>query len=290
MTEHIVRNGRKLLLLAAGWMTIAAPMVIAQVNAAPDAKPIAFDVVSIRPSGPGRNSGIQILPDGIQAINMPLTESILMAYFPPPFYLYDDHLKGVPAWVRSELFDIEAKVAPADLAEWQRQKPSMVKKSEMIQAMLQNALVERCKLAVHRIPTEIQGYELVVGKQGPKFKEAKPDEALPPGSIQFPDGGTMVGSARGAPQQRTFYGASMESLRGVLSLGGGSSIQDKTGLTGRYDFVLMKREDYEPPAGLQGNPDPAEFWDMDALGLELKPVKVPSENVVIDHIERPTAN
>ena len=133
--------------------------------------------------------------------------------------------------------------------------PSMLHESEMMQAM-------RCRMhwrsgvsfAVHRIPTEIQGYELVVGKQGPKFKEAKPGEELPP-DMKFPDGGTAVGSARGAPLRWTFYGASMESLRGFLSIGGGS-IQDKTGLTGRYDFVLMKREDYMPPAGLQGNPGP----------------------------------
>ncbi len=256
------------------------------------AKPLVFDVVSIKPSPPNADpyhgGGLNVTPDGYYARIMVLKTTILMAYFPAPSWQHGDQLKGMPAWVRSERFDIETKVAPADLAEWQRQKPSMLHESEMMQAMLQNALAERCKLAVHRIPTEIQGYELVVGKQGPKFKEAKPGEEPPP-DMKFPDGGTAVGSARGAPLRWTFYGASMESLRGFLSITGGS-IQDKTGLGGRYDFVLMKREDYAPPVGLQGNPDPTEFWDMNALGLELKPVKVPSENVVIDHIERPSAN
>ena len=58
-------------------------------------------------------------------------------------------------------------------------------------------------------------------------------------------------------------------------------VVDKTGLTGTYDFALMK---------LDSGGDLALEWDVRALGLKLVPVKIPTENIVIDHIERPSPN
>jgi uncharacterized protein (TIGR03435 family) len=54
---------------------------------------------------------------------------------------------------------------------------------------------------------------------------------------------------------------------------------DKTGLTAKYDFVLRSLDEAPPTS-----PDPT-FCDFEHLGLEMKPVKVPTETLFIDHIE-----
>ena len=71
-------------------------------------------------------------------------------------------------------------------------------------------------------------------------------------------------------------------------------VEERTGLTKKYDFVLKKGDNEAPATGQEGppasDPDLVNLWELGALGLELKPVKVKSEIVVIDHIERPTEN
>jgi uncharacterized protein (TIGR03435 family) len=40
----------------------------------------------------------------------------------------------------------------------------------MLQVILQNALADRCKLVIHRIPTHINGFALVAANHGPNRK------------------------------------------------------------------------------------------------------------------------
>ena len=179
------------------------------------------------------------------------------------------------------------------MTEWQKQRPP--NQLWMLQAMLQTALADRCKLVVHRIPAEATGFALMVGKHGPKLKEAKPDEPPHSGGIPLPEGGVVISIKPGQRQEVTYFEISMASLAAHLSMEMGIPFQDKTGLTGKYDFVLAKREDLPPPdgqeAGASGSDlDKATYWDFEALGLELKPVKVPVETIMIVHIERPSAN
>jgi uncharacterized protein (TIGR03435 family) len=191
----------------------------------------------------------------------------------------------------SDKYDIVAKVAPADVAEWQRQ--SHTRQKVMMQAMLQTMLAERCKLVVHRSPAEVSGYALVVGKQGSKLKETPAGETLPSG-IPLPDGGVMVGAARGGKLENSFYGTSMAELANHLNGGSpGHPVQDRTGLTGKYDFVLKRIDMSEEQNGvvsLNAIPPPNDLWDLGALGLKVEPIKIPTETVVIDHIERPSQN
>src|SRR5580658_5769400 len=67
--------------------------------------------------------------------------------------------------------------------------------SEQFQKMLQNLLVERFHLVFHREERDFPGYELVVDKGGPKFKEVTPTPNAPEnrgslgiiGGKEFPD-------------------------------------------------------------------------------------------------------
>jgi len=255
-------------------------------------KPMEFDVVSIRPSAPGSPwGGVQVLPDGYRAWGIGIWASVARAYFPMEVYS-PDRIQGMQPWMTSDKYDIVAKVAPADVAEWQRQSNFKQPKA-MLQAMLQTMLAERCKLAVHRIPAEVSGYALVVGKGGLKLKETKPGETMPSG-IPLPDGGVLVGATRGGTIENTFYGASMAELASHLNgASPGHPVEDRTGLAGKYDFVLKRidmSEEQNGAVSLNAIPAPNDIWDLGALGLKLEPIKIPTETVVIDHIERPTAN
>ena len=76
-----------------------------------------------------------------------------------------------------------------------------------------------------------------------------------------------------------FYQTSLAVF--VLFLSGAASIEDRTGITGKYRFDLTR-------VGTEGFP-PSD-WDLAPLGLKLIPAKIPSEKIVIDHIERPSPN
>jgi uncharacterized protein (TIGR03435 family) len=265
------------------------------------AKPLAFDVVSIRQntSAPQRQMGMpQFGPtaDGYRMTNMPLILPILTAYVPSiggTAFFSNDQITGMPNWATSTRFDIDAKVAGEDLPQWQ--KPA--EQPAMLREMLQALLADRCKIVVHRNVKEVPVYSLVVGKNGPKFKETNPDEEHP-GGIKLPWGGTLVPGQDGMK----LYGASMQSLATLLSEMGRMDrpIQDKTGLAGKYDLTLkpppgMGGPPSSPPqeGGASSAPDPGPSISSiiaDQLGLDLKPTKAQVESLVIDHIEKPTAN
>jgi len=258
---------------------------------------LAFDVVSIRPSGPGLSySRIESLPDGYRAVNMPLISTIMKAYI-PFLHTSDDSVRGAPSWVTSTNYDFIAKVAPADVAKWQSVPHNMMQKDEMLEVMLQAVLRERCKLVVHRIPKDVTGYALVLGKHGPKLESAKLGEPVSKGGMLLPGGGMVIASEDN--QGLTFTNTSMASFTEelmLLSRGpmGPALIQDRTGLTGKYDFVVRKLGSGSSPDRQEGmsasDPTFGLPWDIAELGLLLKPAKVQTETVVIDHIERPSPN
>jgi uncharacterized protein (TIGR03435 family) len=259
------------------------------------AKRLAFDVVSIRQNLSGQSTGLPHFgptPDGYHMTNMPLFIPMLTAYVPQSgaAFFTEDLVSGLPDWFSKDKFDIDAKVADADLAEWQKPASQAV----MLPLMLQAMFADRCKMAVHREMKDVPVYLLEVGKDGPKFKETNPDETNPQGN-KLPGGGVLVNASNGV----LLYGVPMQSLASVLSAIGGNAagrpIQDKTGLTGVYDITLKRPDSValpsEPGSGPAPDPGSAIILSLvQDLGLKLVSSKAPVETLVIDHIERPTAN
>ena len=196
----------------------------------------------------------------------------MMAYFPMPQWS-NERLKGAPSWVTSDLYDVVAKVAPEDVAAWQAQEQTLLHK-DLLQTMLQAALAERCKLVVHRTTAESTGYELIVDKQGSRLKDADANAKAP----ERVEGGSA------------FSNTSMTELVQFLAMTGRSMVQNRTGLGGRYDFVLMRKSSGLPEDGSVPDAGPAATWDLAALGLRLDRSKVPVDTVLVDHIEKPTEN
>lgn len=276
----------KLCIAATFMASMAAAQRTPAPNAAPVAKPLVFDVASIRPSKPGAQSSARVTPDGYVANGQDLWTLLMAAYFPQGIaYWNNDRLKNAPSWI-SEHYDVAAKVAPADVAEWQKH-PSYP--NPILGSALQALLADRLKLVVHRVPGQAPGEVLTIGKHGPLFKPTPSDEALPSTGMKTAEGGKIVIEDQGRTIR--FYGVTMESFNWYLSMFSQprQPIVDRSGLTGRYDLVLH-RADPIPSATGQDSSGNTLSWDLNPLGLELKQVDLPSDTIVIDHIEKPSEN
>jgi uncharacterized protein (TIGR03435 family) len=172
-------------------------------------------------------------------------------------------IQGGPDWARmgGDRFNVEAKV----------EDPTKATEEQLYQ-MLQALLTERFSLKFRREVKDMPGYALVVGKNGPKFKEAKGEEA----SMSFGPNGKP---GRG-PNSVTMRKYSMSKLADLLT-NFGNPILDKTGLTGDYDFTLAWDEDAGPTLYTALH---------EQLGLKLEPQKVPVLYIVIESAQKPSEN
>jgi uncharacterized protein (TIGR03435 family) len=113
-------------------------------------------------------------------------------------------------------------------------------------------------------------YALVIGKNGPKFKESTvaPAEAF--------------GTARldGIRSNRM----TMNKLAAMLSRMTRMPVLDKTGLTGYYQFDLKYADERQPVENQVG---PSVFTAVqEQLGLKLESKKSPVDVLLIDHAEK----
>jgi uncharacterized protein (TIGR03435 family) len=294
-------------LLAAAWLVVAAPaafgeiaagqgFAVSQVVVGDSASP-GFDVISIRPANPGGQARFLTTADGFIATNLPLLNLFRFAYVPTGAgdsgFFRTDRMLGVPDWLAKEKYDVVAKVSEADLAEWQ--KPA--RQQEMLRAMLQRLLEERCKVKVHCENKDMPIYALRVTKNGPKFKAAETTDitdlrAKHPGAMMMPGGATM---ARGVePGEQDWYSTSMAALALQLTTPVRRQVVDETGLTGKYDFklqvapvgTLMARDETRTDADA-----PSIFTAVqEQLGLKLESATGAVQMLVIDQVERPSEN
>jgi uncharacterized protein (TIGR03435 family) len=212
-----------------------------------------------------------------------------------------------PDWLDSERFNIAAKL------------PDGATKEQFL-VMLQNLLIERFKMALHREKKDLPAYALLVAKNGPKLKASSADPTAPePG----PPTGRMVMGKDGFPAMPAGHTGMMAMLGpgGIKMTAGNQSmpelvewladklgrpVTDLTGLTGKYDLTLYFSMEGlvlpPPPPGAMGGPMPPPSSDSETapslltalqeqLGLRLESKKLPLDLIVIDHIEKaPTEN
>jgi uncharacterized protein (TIGR03435 family) len=237
-------------------------------------------VISVKPnkSSIGAHGLVvtEFTADGFRGVNVPVHTLLLEAYG-----LHEGESFGEPAWASSEVFDIEAKVAGDDVAAFTKLD------NDQRQAMLRQILAERFGLTSHRESREISVYALSVGKGGTKLKESAMDPAMPASARH--GGGIQMSMGMIAAHECTIpYFLSM------LSRQLGRSIIDRTGLTSNYDFTLRWSPDNGAGGGSQESAAdslPTIFTAVqEQLGLKLESTKAPAEVLVVDHLERPSAN
>jgi uncharacterized protein (TIGR03435 family) len=244
---------------------------LAQAKPAADAKPLEaqqeFEVASIKASAlPGRGPirlGSQGGPGSGDPGRVTYSFSTIRDLMVEAYSIKRNQISGGPSWLDSERFDIVAKV-PAGATK------------EQVKVMLQNLLVERFKLALHRETKEMPIYALVVGAKGPKLKSSVADTPPVPGASGEAAGPPALRGMKMGPdgcpatapmddgRARTFmimtpkgecllsHGQTMEGLAGQLASGFDRPVIDQTGLAGKYDLRLR----YDPASmpGGRGGP------------------------------------
>ena len=103
---------------------------------------------------------------------------------------------------------------------------------EQFRLMLQNLLAERFKLKAHRETKELPIYELVVGKNGPKFKEheGQPPPDMTPGAVMRDKNGNRI-----FPSNSWAMELAPEKVR--WRSGGGLDILPDAGVGGKVSLV-----------------------------------------------------
>jgi uncharacterized protein (TIGR03435 family) len=297
--------GKKLLLIGVGAMAFAGPVVfgliqepqsqagLPVVSTAP--KVPAYEVASIKPHKSGTDmTMLRTTPVGFSGSNISLKALIQQAYG-----VEENQILGAPSWLGSARYDIEAKVSSSDTDELHALNADQRK------LMLQPLLADRFQLKVHTETRELPVLALVIAKGGPKLHEAKPGDTYPNGIKGF-DGPGGPGMMHMGPGQLTAQALPMSSVAQLLSSQLGRTVQDKTGLTGKYDFTLQWTPDRNAPP-MHGAPEPGQQGPgaaaptdssgpslftaiQEQLGLKLESRKGPVEVLIIDHVETPSAN
>lgn len=310
MSEQVVHKldlARKLMLGATALAAVALPILFGLGNATESraqslagntaAAAPAYVTASVKPNQSDKNM-VRLLftPDGFSATGITLQTLIREAYG-----VQDNQISEAPDWVNTQRYDIEAKRGKSVANELRTLSPDQGKL--VTQRMLQALLADRFKLTLHLENKYLQQYSLVVAQNGSKLQQSKPNDTYPNG-LKGPDGlggpGMMtmdIGNGR-----LTGQGLSMSTLASLLSRQLGSTVLDKTGLTGNYDFTLqwtpdanelavtkaMLGTDSLPPVEASG---PTIFTALqEQLGLELKSQTGPVGILVIDHVEMPSEN
>jgi uncharacterized protein (TIGR03435 family) len=335
----VVASRRKLFVRAVAFVSTAALVCIGLATAtrvwahaqgqspAGEAPKFEYEVASFKAIKPGNAGGpirigIGYPPDGFNGSNITIQMLITQAYGIQPY-----QLSGGPDWLNSERFDVDAKMDPATADALSKLTPD--DRNETRRRMMQALLADRLKLTVRRDTKELPVYNLVIGKNGSKLKETKPDDtatAPPPGgapgapganaprdstSVSVAGGGggrggpgTVMFGGRGGEQSINANGVPIATLIRMLGTPLGRPVIDKTGLTGRYDIALKwTPDDNQSVSPLGGGPDggiPAAPSDasgpslftaiQEQLGLKLESAKGPVLMIVIEHIEKPSEN
>jgi uncharacterized protein (TIGR03435 family) len=237
-------------LAAFGWPPSAAAQV-----------PAAFDVASVKATTSGNDrSTSDLLPGGrFRATNRTVYWLAKIA-----FGMSDVEITGGPSWLRTEGFDIDAKIDSADPMTPEKLKP-----------LLLELLQDRFRLKFHIQKEERPVFVLVAAKSGPKLTAHVPS-SLPP----------MADSMQAGTKTLTASGISTAALAGYLGRQMGRPVLDKTGIEGEFDLTLKWA-----PETTEDTSEASIYAALSQqLGLRVVPQKAPVSVVVIDSTERPSAN
>jgi uncharacterized protein (TIGR03435 family) len=245
-----------MMMRVAAAMACAAACAVAQ-NAA------RFEVVSIRPhvvDPSNDSSNTDVKPGGrLVCRNVSVKKLIRMA-----FIADDSQILNAPRWTEAASYDIDAKTAGG-----------VEVNDKNISGLLLSMLERRFQFRFHREQREKAIYRLEAAKDGVKL-QADLEEARPSTTVNS-NGMTVTFSAKRI---------SMKDVAATLQRQVGRTIEDHTGLAGKYDVELKWSTER---AGID-TAGPSIFTALQEVGLRLVSAKGPVETVVVDGVERASEN
>lgn len=258
LTQVVPQITARLMVLA---LTLACwgrqPVAIAS---SPQSPP--YEVATVKPSAPDRSGAgrIAISGDRFLARNFSVQQMVYIAYD----INSSDLISNLPQWTSSLRYDVQAK-----LGDDKEHKTE----DERSQVVMQALLADRFQLKSHYETRVRHAYALIADKHGLKVQEATAADQL------------EISVLRGNIHLRD---AAMPPFVQGLSLMVGRPVIDKTKLTGRYNIDLTFSPD---ELNSTGDTRPTMYTALrEQLGLRLVPTKTPIDVLVIDRLERPSAN
>lgn len=276
--------------------------------------PAKFEAISIKQFPPNRFAPFQLGlwfigladPSEWRARDQPLV-FVVMAAYGLGEYEYG-LVEGLPKWASAttDLWDIEARVPPGTT-------------NAQIPLMVQAMLAERFKLKAHWEARPRQAVAMTVAPGGLKFGPMMRRDAacgntrrsldlnlLLPGNAaaiaaarKNPTCGSTTGSVDDGVLVTVYHGVTMRQLAHDLSAPG-LPVVDQTHLDGAYDMTLkmfranpaeLARE--KPHDRILQKMRDLEHAFREQFGLNVaftKPVKLSTPTLVVDRVEKPTAN
>jgi uncharacterized protein (TIGR03435 family) len=244
---------------------------------AADADP-AMDVATIKPSQPGaQGKGFGFRGTHFRTFNTNVNDLIAVAYG-----MHAKQIIGAPEWLATDLFDIDGVPDVPG-------RPNV----KQMGLMLQKLLADRFALKFHHEQRELSVYAIQVGAGGPKMKvtSSGPNDQQ---GFGFRGLGDLVVLNMTMKEFATWMQSSVMD----------KPVVDLTGLTAKYDFTLKWTPDDSqfaqfrgavttppPAAGDNPNAPPSLYTAMqEQLGLKFSATKAMDDVIVIDHVEKPSAN
>ncbi len=221
-----------------------------------------FEVATVRKSPPPEGDTININLGTVRNGKLTFANASLSDLLKFAYNITSDSQLSGPDWIKSKdvRFDVVA-LAPADTPR------------EQLALMLQALLAERLKLVVHHEQKTLPYLAMIMGKNGPKFHEAKVDSA--------PDTGFTVGGRIIRNQ------ISMQMLALLLSRFERQTVLDMTGLKGFFEVRLeWTPDDGRAPAAADSVGPSLYTAVQEQLGLKLEARKGLVDVVVVDGAEK----
>jgi uncharacterized protein (TIGR03435 family) len=237
----------------------------------------SFEVATIKPSKPGQQGkGFGFRGRQFITMNTNLNDLIAFAYG-----LHAKQIVGAPDWFGTDLYDI---AGVPDVPGRPNLKQSGI--------MMQKLLADRFQLKFHHEKKVLSVYTITVAHGGPKMKKstAGPDDGE---GFMFRGLGDLI------VRNMTMASFATWMQSGVMD----RPVVDQTGLPDRYDFLLKWTPDESQFAQFRGsnvkmptatndpNAPPGLYTAIqEQLGLKMEATKAPDDVIVIDHVEKPSAN
>ena len=275
----------------------AIPMPTGAFSQPPSADPITyaptltFDVASIheiQPAGDSPSWAIGLISPlhscQFQARAHTVKVLLALAYGFTPF-----EISGAPDWIDTSLYNVDAKCDHSVDQQFARFTDDQAKLEK--EHMLQALLADRFHLKAHWESKQANVYalELANPNAGSKLEPAKVEAVdpsipnAPPPETPGPDIQNHMDAHGHVMTVRYLTTKGMAGLLGAMLQG---TVEDKTGLPGRYDFTLQ----YTYQSTDADSYPTLTTAIQEQLGLKLERTRGPVDALVIDHIEKPTEN